>query len=190
MNKLELRKIYKEKRNHLSEDNIQALSSDLTKRLLDTFHFHHQTISLFLTIERQKEIDTSCILQELAPKNEIIVSKSDFTTSQLHLFHYENEQQLSLSPYGIPEPTYGKSCLATDLDVILVPMFCFDKDGYRVGYGKGFYDRLIHQTLDKCLLIGLCMFPPVKKIEDRNEYDQPLHYCVTPDEVYTFGKNR
>ena len=72
------------------------------------------------------------------------------------------------------------------INMIFVPLLSFDKNGYRVGYGKGFYDRYLSQCRGDCLKIGFSYFEPLDAIDDTNEFDVPLNLCVTPTTVYVF----
>ena len=63
--------------------------------------------------------------------------------------------------------------------------FGFDDNGYRVGYGKGFYDKLICDCNSNLLKIGFSFFAPVN-IEDVNEFDKKLDFCITPDRIFQF----
>jgi len=62
----------------------------------------------------------------------------------------------------------------------------FHKNGFRIGYGKGFYDRYLSQCRSECLKIGFSYFEPLDTIDDANEFDVPLNLCVTPTTVYVF----
>jgi len=61
-----------------------------------------------------------------------------------------------------------------------------DEKGYRVGYGKGFYDRFLQHCRPDCLKVGLSYFPPVAEISDKDEFDVPLDLCITPATTYVF----
>ncbi|MNY75556.1 5-formyltetrahydrofolate cyclo-ligase family protein [compost metagenome] len=63
-------------------------------------------------------------------------------------------------------------------------MLAFDRNGYRVGYGKGFYDRFLQKINTR--KIGLSMFEPVDCITDVNEHDVKMDLCITPDRIYFF----
>lgn len=95
------------------------------------------------------------------------------------LFPRVNGNQLSFHPaanlddfkagsYGIPEPAAGKAFRVQDIDLILVPALCFDERGHRLGYGKGYYDRLLKDSpgiftvgvcFDECHVTGLPVEP-------------------------------
>jgi 5-formyltetrahydrofolate cyclo-ligase len=62
----------------------------------------------------------------------------------------------------------------------------FDKKGFRVGYGKGFYDKWLAGCRKDCIKIGFSYFEPVETIDGLHEFDLPLNLCITPHNVYVF----
>ncbi|MDQ3180555.1 MAG: 5-formyltetrahydrofolate cyclo-ligase, partial [Acidobacteriota bacterium] len=71
------------------------------------------------------------------------------------------------------------------IDIVLVPLLCFDRKGFRVGYGKGFYDRFLKNCRTDCLKIGLSYFAPIKEISDVQDFDVRLDFSITPEEIFT-----
>ncbi|WP_431293282.1 5-formyltetrahydrofolate cyclo-ligase [Pedobacter sp. P26] len=71
-----------------------------------------------------------------------------------------------------------------EIDMVVIPLLAFDKQGYRVGYGKGFYDRFLRDI--NAQKIGLSLHPAIEKIDDVNEYDIKLDFCITPTEIIKF----
>ena len=71
------------------------------------------------------------------------------------------------------------------IDMVFVPLLIFDKQGYRVGYGKGFYDKYLAQCRVDCLKVGFSYFEPIE-IEGTREFDVPLNLCITPNSIYVF----
>jgi len=69
------------------------------------------------------------------------------------------------------------------IDAVLIPLLAFDNQGFRVGYGGGFYDRFLPACRPEALKVGLSFFDPVDVIEDKDQYDIPMDYCVTPTEI-------
>jgi 5-formyltetrahydrofolate cyclo-ligase len=88
--------------------------------------------------------------------------------------------------YGIDEPADGLDVEPSAIDMIIVPLLCFNTQGYRVGYGKGYYDRFLKHCRPDCIKIGFSYFDPVELIEDISEFDVPLDYCITHEKIYEF----
>ena len=61
----------------------------------------------------------------------------------LEMVVHRRDQAVEPGAFGIPEPVGGEVAALADHDVVLVPVVAFDADGYRVGQGKGFYDRAL-----------------------------------------------
>ena len=88
--------------------------------------------------------------------------------------------------FNTPEPTDNTEVEPQLLDLIIIPLLAFDEKGYRVGYGKGFYDRFLSRCKPGCIKVGVSWFPPIAAIEDKDEFDVPLDFCITPERVYVF----
>ena len=88
--------------------------------------------------------------------------------------------------FKILEPDSTKEILPAEIEVVFIPLLCFDKHGNRVGYGGGYYDRFLTKTRRSCLKIGLSFFEPVDFIEGISKTDITLDMCVTPEKLYNF----
>jgi 5-formyltetrahydrofolate cyclo-ligase len=140
-----------------------------------------------MTIEEQKEIATEYILKILAGKDkEIVVSKSNFDTFEMTHYLMTDNTKFKKNEYNIPEPIDGIEVPVSKIDVVFVPLLAFDISGYRVGYGKGFYDRFLSACKPETIKIGLSLFEPENQIDDVSLNDVKLNYCVTPSKVYRF----
>lgn len=189
MTKAEIRKLYKAKRAELSPYDLSKISAQVQALVLDSISFSAKYVSIFLPIEQQKEISTYGLLEDIILKGgHPILSKANFTDFSLSLYHYQHPNQLQISSYGIPEPKYGRSILANKLDYVIVPLLGINSDGQRVGYGKGFYDRLLKLCKPECVFIGLHLFDEFIEISDLHKEDIPLHICFTPSGIYDFRK--
>jgi 5-formyltetrahydrofolate cyclo-ligase len=101
----------------------------------------------------------------------------------------EEDTYFEVNQYGIPEPINGNVEVKNfEFDVVFVPLLAIDFHGYRVGYGKGFYDRFMKNCKESCLFIGLNIFDNQIEIDDLNEYDIPLDYCISPNRLHKFRK--
>lgn len=187
MNKKDLRSKYKALRNQLSAEEIEDKSLAIANRLLSLDIWEKTYFHLFLTIEEQKEVDTEFILQILAGKDkEIVVSKSDFETREMTHYLLTDNTKFKKSEYNIFEPVDGLEVPVSKIDVVFVPLLAFDKNGNRVGYGKGFYDNFLAKCKPETIKIGLSFFEPEESIEDVLETDIRLDYCVTPFGISNF----
>jgi len=187
MNKIELRKKYKDLRSLISAEELEEKSLAIANQLLKLTIWQKAYYHLFLSIEKQKEINTEYILQVLAGKDkEIVISKSDFETGEMNHYLLTDNTKIIKNDYGIPEPVDGLEVPVTKIDVVFVPLLVFDKNGNRVGYGKGFYDRFLSECKPTTIKIGLSFFEPEDLIEDVDESDIQLNYSITPQSIYTF----
>jgi 5-formyltetrahydrofolate cyclo-ligase len=89
--------------------------------------------------------------------------------------------------WNIPRPS-DQSPLV-EPDVLLVPMLAFDRKGYRLGYGGGFYDRTLAKFRAKktIVAIGVAYAAQVIDAVPRDDHDQPLDYIMTEKEVFRCG---
>lgn len=91
-----------------------------------------------------------------------------------------------MNMWEILEPKEGKEVKVEQIEMVLIPLMTFDHLGHRVGYGKGFYDKLLGKCKPDCKRIGLSLFEPVEKIDDINPHDKRLQCCITPIKVLNF----
>lgn len=187
MLKAEIRTKFKERRKLVAPSELNRISELCTKISLERFDFQRKTVSIFLPIEKQKEINTYVLLEEImAREGTIALSKTNFDDHTLTHFKYEKPSQLEVNDFGIPEPKFGEIIQEVMLDFVFVPLLAIDNNGHRVGYGKGFYDKLLSKCKPNCVFIGLSLFDDFVVIDDINMHDIPLHYCITPSGFYDF----
>lgn len=187
MDKKALRQKYKEKRQKLSSEEIEENSLAIANNLLRLKVWEKTYFHVFLPIVEQKEVDTEFVLQILAGKDkEVVISKSDFETREMSHFLLTDNTKVVKNEYNIPEPVNGLPVPTEMIDVVFVPLLAYDKQGNRVGYGKGFYDKFLSQCKPDVIKIGLSFFEPEEQIEDVLETDVKLDFCVTDKEIFKF----
>ena len=187
MTKKELRLKYKKLRQNLSENDIDAMSLEIANAILKLDIWSKTYFHVFLPIEVQKEVNTEFVLHLLQGKDkEIVVSKADFSTREMTHFLLTDNTKIKKSEYNIPEPIDGLEVPTHKIDVVFVPLLAFDKNGSRVGYGKGFYDKFLSQCKPETIKIGVSFFEPEEFISDVFESDIKLDFCVTPKQIYQF----
>jgi 5-formyltetrahydrofolate cyclo-ligase len=188
MNKQELRKLFLEKRKLLSESDYARLNLALYSQFfasIDLSFIH--VLHTFLPIEGNHEPDTWTILERVRREfPHVRISLPRVKGDHLENIFYEGPHQLKTSGWGIREPKQGVPTPPDKIDLVIAPLLIFDKRGHRVGYGRGYYDRLFAEVKPQCLKVGLSLFPPVDTIDDIADFDVPLDRCVTPEGVLKF----
>jgi 5-formyltetrahydrofolate cyclo-ligase len=189
MLKSELRKIYLARQKSLSPAERREKSEAIANVFFQTFDLSViNFLHCFLPIGKFNEIDTNLILERLwreFPRVETLVPRVDFETNEIENLKFKNEMKLAENAWQISEPLHDEKVETEKIDIILVPLLCFDARGFRVGYGKGFYDKLLKNCRADCLKIGLSYFAPVAEIEDAQDFDVKLDFCVTPEGIFT-----
>ena len=187
MTKNELRKKYKLLRKGLTENQIEALSLAISNQLLKLPIWEYSFYHIFLSIEELKEVNTDFILNILAGKDKnILISKSHMETGTMTHYLLTDNTVIKKGRYNIPEPVDGIEIKEDKVDVVFIPLLAFDKQGNRVGYGKGFYDKFLANCKPETIKIGLSYFEAEDEIIDVFDGDIGLDYCVTPQRIFKF----
>lgn len=188
MLKAELRRIYLAKQRSFSTNERARLAQRIADGFFDFFDLARvEYLHIFLAIERNNEIETSVLVKRLwldFPHVKTCVPCVDEENGVLETVRYTPDSIIELNRWGIPEVVRGKTVEATKIDVVVAPLLCFDTDGYRVGYGKGYYDKFLKNCRPDCRKIGLSYFAPVEKIEGLHDFDVKLDFCVTPEGIF------
>ncbi len=189
MTKSELRKIYKQKRLDIPSKEKLRLD-DLLLLQLQTFNFDGiDTLLTFWPMANMAEPNTHLYngyLRHMVQGLKITYPVSDFITNNFVAKLINEDTIYTTNSYGVTEPKAGQIINPIDIDLIFVPLLTCDKQGFRVGYGKGFYDRFLNQCKADVVLMGFSYFEPVEEITDTNEFDIPLNFCITPNAVFEF----
>lgn len=191
--KKSLRDKFKKKRNNISKRDkleldlkIKNLAISLIKEISKENLL--VKIHIFLPIDKFNEVNTWLIYNELKnSKYDFYISVSNFKSNELINFLFNDETEIKKNKFGIPEPINGMEYKKNDFDITIVPLLCTDENGYRVGYGKGFYDKFLSKTSKKNITIGIGYFDPIIKITDTNDFDVRLKYYVNTSKVYKFN---
>lgn len=136
---------------------------------------HAQTIMGFAAI--QNEVDLQLFLEEQRRCGKRILMPR-VEGEQIVAVEWQAEEAGRISPFGICEPL-GPPVPAEEIDVVLAPGLVFDARGYRLGYGRGYYDRFLPLLRHNAFKCGVCydfqivdnVFPHAK--------DVALHWIVT-----------
>ena len=154
MNKNTLRESLLEERRKLDKESIIKKGNILKEKLFSLEEYKKaKTVMFFVSFG--KEVYTHNMVQEALREEDKSVVIPKIVDFELIPCIIEKFSGLQRSSYGILEPVEAKSANLNEIDIVLVPGIGFDKNGYRIGFGKGYYDKFLKNT--KALKIGLCM---------------------------------
>lgn len=192
MDKKNLRAEILEKRKNISREELEKKSSSIAKSLFSTDYYKRSNY-IMAYIDFRNEVKTEEIVKTaLKEGKNVVIPISVVENKQLilsQLFNYDKE--LEASTYGILEPKseFVREIHPELIDLILVPGVAFDRRGYRIGYGGGYYDRFlskIHKSVPKvALAFNLQITPHIKE----GKYDIPVDYVITEDEIIKAKKS-
>jgi 5-formyltetrahydrofolate cyclo-ligase len=189
MTKQELRKIYKEKRKNIAHHQKEKWDDLLLIQFQKISHPHVQTVFSFLPIETMNEPNTHLFTRYLSafiPNLKIAYPVINHQQNTMQAYVTNDETNYLLNEKKIVEPVNGKLIHPNEIDLVIVPLLIFDEQGYRVGYGKGFYDKYLLHCKKNTMKIGFSYFEPVDKISDCSSFDIPLTHCITTEHIYEF----
>jgi 5-formyltetrahydrofolate cyclo-ligase len=189
MKKQDLRILYKQKRKELSLHSIEKFNDLILINFQKLSLPRVECVHTYLSSFKLGEPETAYIIKYLQFKNpfvKILIPKVDIHAGNLAHYHYNEEIEMIKNQYGIDEPKGGTQVDEKEIDLVLIPLLSFDERGYRVGFGKGYYDKFLARCRKDVLKVGLSFFDPVEKIEDISGYDIPLDFCVTPKKNFIF----
>ena len=191
MRKADLRAEYKQRRLSISEKQRVAWNDLLLIQFQQVDCSAIQSVLTYSPIARWMEFDPVYWVEYLqfgCPELQLTYPRVDLeAVPRMQAIRVDHQTEWKKHDWGMEEPTNGAVIPAQDLDLVLVPLLAFDRRGYRVGYGKGFYDEFLRHTRPDCAWVGISYFPPVPDlIADIDPHDLPLDLVVTPDEIFTF----
>ena len=184
--KHELRKKYRDLREKLSTEEVLENSIAIANHCLAVDLWTKALYHLFLSSKKKNEVNTSFLLSVLQGKDKQIVVSKTLNESKLEHYLLSDQTLLKENDYGIPEPISGIKIKPLEIDVVFLPLLVFDKQGHRVGYGKGYYDRFLADCQKETIKVGISFFEPIDKIEDIDENDIAMDFVVTPNQVFSF----
>lgn len=170
--KAQLRQRVRETLRQWPETQRRASDAALVTQLLDhPWVDRAQTILLYWGVGT--EVDTRPVLQELLRRGKTLCLPKCLPNRAMVARQVEDLQRLVPGVFGIPEPeTDCPDVPAEKVDLIIVPGLVFDRQGYRLGQGGGYYDRYLEHYTGKTL--GLARKIVAQEAVPREAFDRPV----------------
>lgn len=145
-----------------------------------------ETETFLCYVSTDIEVDTKEFINSLLSSGKkVAVPRCEGGPSEMNFYYITSLDELSSGSFGVlePESNKGKMLTETENTICIVPAFMFDKSGYRLGYGKGYYDRYLSKY--KGSTIGICYSRNIKDELFHGKYDRTVDMIVTEKQIIT-----
>jgi len=180
-----LREKYIVFRNNLSEDKVKEVSSRITNMFFSLEAIKEKQ-NFLLYHSFGNEIITYDIINVILRENKNVylpyISNKKIEISQIY-----SKKELKSGAFGIMEPLDRQDINVNKMDVLVVPGLLFDRKGYRIGYGGGYYDRLLAGIDSHILTIGLAYDDFLQESLPIDKYDIPVKLIISEKQILYIG---
>ena len=176
-------------RRSMSPEGKQTLDRKIKNRLLNMWALR-QVDTVLCYVSTDIEVDTRELINALLQMGKrVAVPRCEDGKAEMNFYYIDSLESLSAGSFGVDEPDPQKCVMVgkTEGTVCIVPAFMFDKSGYRLGYGKGYYDRYLSGY--KGSTIGICYGDNIVDELYHGKYDRTVQLVVTEKEIITVRKD-
>jgi 5-formyltetrahydrofolate cyclo-ligase len=186
-NKTLVRKILLEKRGQIDPTQKMDLDKEILKNLTERL-FYKEAENIFIYVSIETEVDTHrIIIKALEDGKKIYVPKIKSKSAGMEIFRIKSIEDLKEGYFGILEPSDESGKIEGDeLDLIVVPGVAFDREGYRIGYGGGFYDKFFKNLTKKIPKIAIGYNLQIVDKIAREEHDEKINGLITESDMHIF----
>lgn len=178
------------KRNSMTSDEIREAEKLILDNLMMLEDFT-KAENVFCFLSFRSEVPTKVIIDycKQQGKNVYIPACID-ETKEMIISKYDEEVKLAPSKYGVMEPTPDTIKISDRniLDIAIMPGAAFDKRGYRIGYGAGYYDKFYAHAEKNISKIALAYSFQIIDEVPENEFDIPVDYIITEKDTITCAR--
>ncbi|WP_339060974.1 5-formyltetrahydrofolate cyclo-ligase [Tepidibacillus marianensis] len=181
LSKQSLRQYFTERRNQLTKEDVRESSEVIIERLLHHPIYQKSNIVMAYLAFRHEVDLTPLIEQAWIEGKQILIPKTDRKSKQMEPYRMESWDEVKEGNYGILEPVQcDKSPFSLhQIELVLVPGLAFDEEGYRLGYGGGFYDRFFDRFTNLPHCIGIAYDFQYITYIPRDKHDYPMKEICT-----------
>lgn len=180
--KKQLRLMLKEYRNQINDAQWKRMEYNIQNYTLKLIHtLDLNSIGCYIQSQKSREVSTHLILKSVLKsgiKTCVPIVTGDYSMDMIRI---DNETSYQTNKWGIPEPVGAQEDAFFVPAGIIVPMLGADTKGYRIGYGKGYYDRYL--STNDSIKIGICPQACVVEELPIDQFDIPMDYLITENGI-------
>lgn len=172
------------RRKNLDNDSVLMLSDVIQKRIVESRAFKESTV-IMAYMPIQNEIRTDLLIERGIASGKTILLPRVKDAETMEAVPIKNlHSDLNKGSMGIMEPDLSiPAANPQTIDLVILPGIAFDRKGYRIGFGGGYYDRFITQLRDDCILLAPAYDFQVLEHVPSEAFDQPADLVVTEKEI-------
>ena len=182
LEKSKIRKEILEKRNNLSNEEVEK-KSDLIIKNLEKFVRNAENMMIFM--DMKNEVRNTKLIKIYSEKNFFIPQITDTKNREMEINKY-NENELVLHKFGYYESSSSDFYNEEILGIVIVPAVVFDFGKNRIGFGGGYYDTFLKKVRErnkKVLFAGVCYDFQIVDVVPREEHDMILDFVVSENKI-------
>jgi 5-formyltetrahydrofolate cyclo-ligase len=188
--KIEIRRRMLENRNNMTDEEIKSKSELIVQKVLLTPEYI-ESQNILLYADYGNEVETGKIFEDAIKHGKrVFYPKADALTNTMEFYRVLSLSQLVSGYKGIKEPREVESLRyrlnRKEDTLIIVPGVAFDISGYRIGYGKGFYDRYLANRRQMSTIALAFSNQIIDEIPHDNTYDIKMDKIATEEIIYSF----
>ena len=171
-------------RSNISEGDFARWSEQITSKLKSQAAFNQaETVHCYVSMNERREVNTHPLIKQmLAGSKKVVVPITQIDSGTLRHTPLHAFDNLKANDWGVLEPPYQHDISVDFLDLVIVPMVGGDREGNRIGYGEGFYDRFLSEV--ECPKMGLLFECCLVDHIPTESFDVPLDSIITENGVY------
>lgn len=176
--KTKMREEFREKRTNLAPETKKDYDTKITRRVLSLKQYASSRV-IFVYMSKKIEVGTRRIIEQAWKAGKRVAVPRCVTEDLSMDFYYINSfDDLEEGAFGVLEPKTSNE-LVKDFSsgLCIVPGLGFDVEGYRLGYGKGYYDRFLSGYGG--VTVGVCYYNCVKWKLPHGRYDRQVNFLIT-----------
>lgn len=172
-------------RSNLLKYEVESFSFEIYKNIKKwDMYVNSNTIMVYSDI--RNEVKTNHIINDCIMSGKtLVLPKTVKVNNELLPCIVKDLSELKKGVFGIMEPEGDRIADKNNIDLIIVPGVAFDKNGYRIGYGAGYYDRFLKDY--KGIKAGICYSFQVIENTFPDEYDICMDYLITERGITKIG---
>lgn len=185
--KMRLRNESKQYRLSLSAEDKERNDRKIANKLLNLWTFRDAE-TLLTYVSTEIEVDTLYLIERAWELGKKVAVPRCIAGTRNMVFHYITSfDDLESGTFGVREPVADRCPTVSDFEncLCVVPALVFDKKCFRLGYGKGYYDRFL--AAFKGTAVGVCYEACRKDSVPHGKFDKGLDLFITENRIYTAG---